>query len=201
MLRVVSVAGTAARLIIARSSLPFLLFHFLQHAHHTPPPPQHRQRSHFDLDHSLFALLQRSLKLIQSSCLPTIPSKHHHHTPKSNMTRGDTLVALPFMALILAAFARHNSLPFQRRGGLLQSPGQYQYQQQQLPPPPSSPAEAGGPMPSPPPPDAMVREGDTYHLPLAALRHGLSDALAWNEVCACGVALCAWEGGRGRPTR
>jgi hypothetical protein len=83
----------------------------------------------------------------------------------------------------------------------LQSPGQYQYQQQQLPPPPSSPAEAGGPMPSPPPPDAMVREGDTYHLPLAALRHGLSDALAWNEVCACGVALCAWEGGRGRPTR
>jgi len=99
------------------------------------------------------------------------------------------------MALILAAFARHNSLHFQKRGGLLQSPGQYQYQQQ-LPQPPSLPAEAGGPVPPPPPPDAMVREGDTYHLPLAALRHGLSDALAWNEVRVCGCFVCFVCGGK-----
>ncbi len=109
------------------------------------------------------------------------------------MTRGDTLVALPFMALILATFARHNTLQFQKRGGLLQSPGQYQYHQQQhqLPQLPSPPAEAGGQVPPPPPPDAMVREGDTYHLPLAALRHGLRDALAWNEVCGCGCFACS----------
>ena len=103
------------------------------------------------------------------------------------------------MALILAAFARHNSLHFQKRGGLLQSPGQYQYQQQ-LPQPPSLPAEAGGPVPPPPPPDAMVREGDTYHLPLAALRHGLSDALAWNEVRVCGCFVCGGKAG-GRSKR
>ncbi|KAM3576207.1 hypothetical protein VYU27_001915 [Nannochloropsis oceanica] len=102
------------------------------------------------------------------------------------MTRGDTLVALPFMALILATFARHNTLPFQKRGGLLQTSGQYHYQQQQHQPTqlPSPPDEAGGPVPPPPLPDAMVREGDTYHLPLAALRHGLRDALAWNEALA-----------------
>lgn len=90
-------------------------------------------------------------------------------------------MALPFMALILAAFARHNSLPFQR-GGILQAPGESQYQGQQTPSLPLLRAE--GLMPSQMHSDSMVREGDTYHLPLAALRHGLSDALAWNEVSA-----------------
>ncbi len=84
-------------------------------------------------------------------------------------------MGLPFLALCLAAFARHHSLPFQRGGGVLQSPAQYQQQY--------------GQHPSAPPPlaDSTVREGDNFHLPLAALQHGLSDALAWNDAVATGT--------------
>lgn len=96
--------------------------------------------------------------------------------------RGD-LVGLPFLALCLAAFARHNGLPSVAagpRGGLLQH--QYAQPPQQPPLPPPLPDQQQ--QQPPPPRDALVREGDAFHLPLAALQHGLMDALAWNDVRA-----------------
>lgn len=98
--------------------------------------------------------------------------------------RGD-VVGLPFLALCLAAFARQNGhLPGMGAspcGGLLH---QYAHQQQPqgLPSPPPLHHEQQQQQLAEPPRDAFVREGDAFHLPLAALQHGLADALAWNKV-------------------
>lgn len=92
--------------------------------------------------------------------------------------RGDLNVGLPFLALCLAAFARHHSLPWQQRGGGLLPPSAAAYHHQQG----GQPQQLLQHAPPPAVPDSTVREGDSYHMPLAALRHGLSDALAWNEV-------------------
>lgn len=174
--------------------LPPSLFKPVFHFFNTRPTTTTTHRQCSDIDQALVALPLTTCIAgpTRKSTIPTALPPHHCHPPSSAMTRGDTLVALPFMALILATFARHNTLPFQKRGGLLQTSGQYHYQQQQHQPTqlPSPPDEAGGPVPPPPLPDAMVREGDTYHLPLAALRHGLRDALAWNEVRGCGCFAC-----------
>lgn len=91
--------------------------------------------------------------------------------------RGDLNVGLPFLALCLAAFARHHSLPWQR-GGRLLPPSAAAYHHPQG----GQPQQLLQHAPPPAVPDSTVREGDSYHMPLAALRHGLSDALAWNEV-------------------
>ena len=107
--------------------------------------------------------------------------------------RGD-LVALPFLALCLAAFARHNGLPSMAagpRGGLLP-----QYAHHAQPPLPLPPLSEQQQPPPPPRRDALVREGDAFHLQLAALEHGLTDALAWNDVRRSRVCVYLSRGHR-----
>jgi hypothetical protein len=94
------------------------------------------------------------------------------------------------LGVVLASHHHHHhgppALGIAPRGGLLHP--QHQQHQQHAPHPPLPPPLSEQQQqqqqlaPLAEPQDALVREGDTFHLPLVALQHGLTDALAWNDV-------------------
>lgn len=87
-------------------------------------------------------------------------------------TRTDVSLGTWFLAFVLAAFARHSQLPSLGKLALWRGGSGWG----------GSPASLDAPPPPPASQAPVLQEGDAFHLPLAALRHGLSDALAWNDV-------------------
>lgn len=82
-------------------------------------------------------------------------------------------IALPFFTFFLAALARQYGLPVPQlplRGG--SSPWHHQHH---------APAQLALPQ-APPAPEGVVQEEDFFHLPLQALKVGVADALAHQEV-------------------